>query len=178
MPRFNTRVYLEDLRQFQKAKIDGVVYEAFECGIRPYVPMFDVLARALWDPTAQYDVRDDTYPELHEFYRLVAEFQRQGDWVSCRNLMTYLLARPDRDEFDWLFIGYHSMKVAYGHQPLANLTEEERELITTRKLWDYMEGRKDSRRVVGQLLEQITGKLNGMSAEELQPAAQPDVDKK
>jgi beta-1,2-mannobiose phosphorylase / 1,2-beta-oligomannan phosphorylase len=165
VPRFNTRVYLEDLRQFQKARIDGVVYEAFECGIRPFVPMFDVLAQALWEPTAQYKVNDDAFPELHVFYRLVGEFHRRQDWSSVRRLMDYLLARPDREEFDWLFIGYNSMKIAFKRQPSLNLTEEEKELVTKRKLWDYMEGLPDGRRKVGRLIEQIAQKLSSIPVE-------------
>jgi hypothetical protein len=125
-----------------------------------------VLAKALWDPVAEYQVNDDACPELHEFYRLVGEFFQHQDWASVHGLMKYLLARPDRDEFDWLFIGYNSMKVAYQRNPLPDLTAEERELITTRKLWDFMEGRPDARQVVGRLIEQITEKLERSVAKE------------
>lgn len=170
VPRFNTRVYLEDLRQFQKAKIDGVVYEAFECGIRPFLPSFDVLSRALWNPSIEFAIHDDANPELHEFYRLVEKTYQENDWPSCRDLMIYLLGRPDREEFDWLFIGYDSMKRAYAQLPIADLTDEERELITTRKLWDYMEGRPNARQTVGRLIEQVAQKLSAMSVEQLRPA--------
>ena len=74
-------------------------------------------------------------------------------------LMQYLLARADRDEFDWLFIGYHCMKITNKRKPLQDLSAEQKELITKRKLWDFMEGRPNSREVTGRLIEEITAKL-------------------
>ena len=159
VPKSNTRIYLEDLRQFEKAGIDGVVYEAFEPGIRPFLPMLDVLAKALWNPLAEYEICDDTCTELQEFFGLVHQYRRQQDWASCRNLIKYVLDRPDRDQFDWLYIGYNSMKTVYRRKPLPNLTDEEREFVTKRKLWDFMEGRPNAREVTGRLIEQITRKL-------------------
>lgn len=160
VPRLNTPVYLEDLKQFQKLGVDGVVYEAFECGIRPFLPSFDVLAQALWQPSAEYAVHDDANPELHEYYRVVNAFNAKPSWSTCRELMDYLLARPDREQFDWLFVGYNSMmRTGRQHGLPPGLTEEERELITKRKLWDFMEGRPQARERVGQLLTEITQKL-------------------
>ena len=164
VPCFNSRIYVEDLKQFKRAGIDGVVYEGYECGIRPFLPIFDVVAQALWDPTAKYDDHDDIHPELHEFYRLAAECRRRMDWPSCRDMLKCLLARPDRDQFDWLFLGYITMRNANVLHPipglLDKLTAEERELIKKRKLWDYMEGRPHAREVVGRLIEQVAAKLD------------------
>ena len=160
VPNFNTRIYLEDLRQFQKAGIDGVVYEAFECGIRPFVPILEVIARAMWDPSAEYEINDDAYPQLHDFYNLARTSQSRCSWTAVRDLMAYLLARPDRDQFDWLFIGYDSMKRAYRAKQLSCLSAEEREFVEKRKLWDFMEGRPDSHEVTGRLIEQIAEKLD------------------
>ena len=47
-PRPNTSIYLDDLRNFRKLGIDGVVYEAFEPGIDPFLPTFDAIAVAMW----------------------------------------------------------------------------------------------------------------------------------
>ena len=112
VPNFNSRVYIEDLKQFKRAGVNGVVYEGYECGIRPYLPIFDVVAQALWDPTAKYDIHDDIHPELHEFYRLANECKRRNDWPACRDLLKFLLARPDREQFDWLWLGYITMRSA------------------------------------------------------------------
>lgn len=162
VPRFNTPVYIEDLKQFRELGIDGVVYEAYESGIRPFLPQLDVLARAMWNPDAEYEIHDDAHSELHEFYRLVNECKRSSDWKSARELMRYLLARPDRDEFDWLWIGYRTMQLANMRSPLAQLNVEERDLLCCVKLWDYMEGRPNAREEVGRLLRSITAKLKDM----------------
>lgn len=53
-PRPNTSVYLEDLRNFAKIGLDGVVYEAFEPGIEPFLPTFDAIAATMWDLEAPY----------------------------------------------------------------------------------------------------------------------------
>ena len=86
------------------------------------------------------------------------------DWPSCRDMLKCLLARPDRDQFDWLFLGYITMRNANVLHPipglLDKLTAEERELIKKRKLWDYMEGRPHAREVVGRLIEQVAAKLD------------------
>ena len=73
--------------------------------------------------------------------------------------MTYLLARPDRYQFDWLFIGYNSMSTANLRQPLPNLTDEERELLTKASSGTDMQTRKDACATVGRLIGQITEKL-------------------
>jgi hypothetical protein len=159
VPRFNTRVYLEDLRQLQKAGIDGALYETYECGIRPWLPTLDVLAQALWNPTAEYAIHDDVYPELHEFYKLIRANDQRNDWRSVYDLMRYVLDRPDRNQFDWLYLGYDTMKRAHARKPLTNLTPLEREFIETRKFWDFMEGRPQAREVAGQLIQQIVHKL-------------------
>ena len=156
---FDLCVHHKVLKQFQQAGVNGVVYEAFECGIRPFVPVLDVIARAMWDPSAEYKINDNAYPELKEFYDLVHRWRRRPDWESTRGLMRYLLARKDREQFDWLFIGYHTMKTAHRCKPLKNLTVEQKELITKRKLWDFMEGRPGSREVAGRLIEEIASKL-------------------
>lgn len=155
VPRFNTQVYLEDLRQFKKMGIDGVLYEAFEPGIRPILPTLDTVAKALWNPDRKYEVNDDAYPELHEFYDLVHESHKRRDWKSCGNLMRYLLARPDRDQFDWLFIGYDSMWRANRRQPLATDDPEVKEFLEKRKLWDFMEPLDRPRETTGRVIEKI-----------------------
>lgn len=53
-PRPNTSVYLDDLKRFKDLGIDGVVYEAFEPGIQPFLPTFDAIARAMWDVCRPY----------------------------------------------------------------------------------------------------------------------------
>lgn len=53
-PRPNTSIYLEDLRNFRKLGIAGVVYEAFEPGIGPFLPTFDAIAATMWNLKAPY----------------------------------------------------------------------------------------------------------------------------
>ncbi len=162
VPRFNTPVYIEDLRQYRKLGIEGVVYEAYESGIRPFLPQLGTLARAMWEPDANYEFLDDANPELSEFYQLVNDWKNTPDWKSARNLMHYLMERPDRDEFDWLWIGFRTMQVAYSKNKLLQLSIEERELLESIKLWDYMEGRANARDEVGRLIISITAKLMEM----------------
>jgi len=158
-PRMNTPVYIEDLKKFHEMGIDGVVYEAYESGIRPFLPQLDVLARAMWDPYAEYTINDDVYPELHEFYELVDTWKKELDWKSAARLVNYVLSRPDRDEFDWLWIGYRTFQVANYRQKLETLSNEEEEMLNSVKLWDYLEGRPHGREQAGRLIESIAFKI-------------------
>ena len=62
-PRPNTSIYLEDLKTFRNAGVDGVVYECFEPGITPFLKGFDKIAERMWNVNSAYekDVFESAY---------------------------------------------------------------------------------------------------------------------
>lgn len=158
VPRFNTRVYLDDLDAFERIGLSGVVYEGFEPGIRPFLASFQALADAMWGEFEENGFKEDTHPELHEFYDLVRNFYEAKSWSACHSLVEYVLERPDREEFDWLFIGYQAMLVAQRNEHRSDLEPDELDFVSHRKLWDMMEHRPDSRAWAGRMIERIQAK--------------------
>lgn len=84
-PRPNTSIYLEDLRNFRRLGIDGVVYEAFEPGIGPFLPTFDTIAATMWNLQAPYTPTGFEAvflnPEDEEFWGFHPGHPK---WDSCR----------------------------------------------------------------------------------------------
>jgi hypothetical protein len=129
LPWPNLPIYLDDLRSFRKESVDGVVYEAYEPGIGPFVPMLDTLAKAMWSPDLPYEptpfeqafLRDHEGPQwpgnrywescrdelpLEGIYPLVSDFRDKICRATVAALLGHVLSRVDRIELDWLYIGY------------------------------------------------------------------------
>jgi hypothetical protein len=54
-PQPITSLLLKDLDLYRRIGIEGVVYEAYEPGIKGFLRQIDVLAGALWDPGMNYE---------------------------------------------------------------------------------------------------------------------------
>ncbi len=147
VPTFNLKVYLQDLRDFATLGIDGVVYEAFEPGINGMLPVLNQVSRAMWDLKKDWSLtpaEENDRPDYAEFYRLVGIYRREKSPASYIALMDYLFSRPDREEFDYRYIGFNALwNVQKKHgffqigDPVADL------FLSTHKLWDFMEKTPD-----------------------------------
>lgn len=189
LPWPNTSVYLRDIATFRREGVEGIVYEAYETGIKPFLPIFDRIAEALWEGAPAYapgpferryleladrsdwpghadwdEERDDyPYPDLA---RLIADFKHASDWEHAGELLRHLLARPDRDDFDWLYIGHKTLWVAHRQTPIPvwdRLGEREQAFLETQKLWDFMEMAERPRETAGEIIRTIVERLSAGS---------------
>jgi len=179
-PRPNTSVYLEDLRRFHRLGVDGVVYEAFEPGIGPFLPTFDAIAATMWDLGHPYvpsdferayldaddeefwgflpghpkwdgrrghDPREALAKLLYRFQSLkplafqpVKALGSNAEAVACcREILDYVLDHPHREEFDWIYIAFYTLKKAAKLGAVTPGNETERDFLETVKLWDFQE---------------------------------------
>jgi len=167
VPTYSVEAYLADLRQFKKDGMDGMIYEVYEPGIRANLPALDVLSKALWRPFDKFQMKQDADPELQHFNRLVRKAKSTQNLESLKALNTYLLSHPDRDRFDWLYIGFSSMKrcdLKARSILLQTKDPVEKLFLETNKIWDFMEKVEslpgDSpRETTGKVIEKIVRRL-------------------
>ena len=162
VPSYNAEAYLEDLRQFKKDGIDGMIYEVYEPGIRPHLPALDVFSKAMWRPFDNFQVTENADPEFQQFRRLVGNSRSTRNLESLKALNTYLVNLPDRDRFDWLYIGFTSMKRcdAKAKSILFQTSDRKEKLfLETNKIWDFLEKVENPRETTGRIIEQIVGRL-------------------
>ena len=161
--QFATDSYLQDVDFYRRLGLKGIFWEAFEPGYGNFEEMFELLAKAMMGEEVK---REPTKIELAR--REFPDTQFGGDlsfplekyiedpWILKNKLLfrRYRLS-PDFDifreyfEFAWeneakldsLYIGYALLKNYYsdGIIKFKNLTPEEKDLFSRRKLWDYME---------------------------------------
>lgn len=167
VPTYSVQAYLEDLRQFKTDGIDGMIYEVYEPGIRSHLPALDVLSKAMWRPFDQFQVTENADPEFQQFRRLVGNSRSTRNLESLKSLNTYLLNLPDRDRFDWLYIGFSSMKRCDAKAKsilLQTNDPKEKLFLETNKIWDFLEKVEslpgDSpRETTGKVIEKIVRRL-------------------
>lgn len=185
-PRPNTSIYLHDIQMFQRERIDGVVYECFEPGLEAFLPIFDRIAAALWNPELSYTPGpfeqayladgatdpvwehllpghprwrkfDLEYPRM-ELARRIYVTQVQPSEQSYRDLLQYLQQSP-RDSVDWLLIATQALKGARKHMDIRPSNDMEKLLLTTPKLWDVMESIEDPRCTIEEMLERMLKRI-------------------
>ncbi len=167
VPSYSVQAYLEDLRQFKKDGIDGMIYEVYEPGIRPHLPALDVFSKAMWRPFDNFQVTETADPEFQQFRRLVGNSRSTRNLESLKALNTYLVNLPDRDRFDWLYIGFSSMKRCDAKAKsilLQTSDPQEKLFLETNKIWDFLEKVEslpgDSpREATGKVIEKIVRRL-------------------
>ncbi|MCC6580348.1 MAG: hypothetical protein IT440_07885 [Phycisphaeraceae bacterium] len=185
-PQPCTGVMLEDLKQFQRIGVDGMVYEVL-VGCDSFIEQLGILADALWSP---HDVSytptpverwlTDHAPPAVLFFRKPLGFpwDRFADqWedvvrrhmenirdaydepthANVRRLLEHMNAHPDR--FHRLNIAFNFLKMAHKLVPIADLTETERRFLTITKMWDYMEPYDDPRQAVDAVTQSLLRKL-------------------
>ncbi|OGV51608.1 MAG: hypothetical protein A2017_08405 [Lentisphaerae bacterium GWF2_44_16] len=185
-PRPNTSVYLEDLKTFRKAGVDGVVYECFEPGIKPFLKCFDKIAAAMWNVNAVYEkdnfekayledgasdtdpwavwpgcekwdgVRSD-YP-MSELSVLYYKVIRSPDKDNIFNMMDYVMEHENREDFDWLYILFTGMKKAFNMGFISPESEKEKQFLCMRKLWDFQELRQNPRQETINIIKSLMEK--------------------
>ena len=111
-PRPNTSIYLEDLRNFKKLGIDGVVYEAFEPGIEPFVPTFNAIALAMWNLNYPYQ------PTLFEQAYLASD-------AADEEFGYHWVGHPHWDAFRGDYSRNELAKLLYEHNRMRSLEPSE-----------------------------------------------------
>ena len=161
----STSTNLKDLEIYRKMGIQGVCYEAYEPSFINFEPMFNLLAKSLngeeveWEKTFAEDYRREhkiTYtwqeadepaiekifpdPVQQENVKLYYRLGRYKDLKSARAYMKFLL--DHKDTLDYIFaansIVRRGLLDTYSYK-YRDLTPVEKDLLTRRKLWDFME---------------------------------------
>jgi hypothetical protein len=81
---------------------------------------------------------------------------------NLKALNAFLLSHPDRDRFDWLYIGFTSMKRcdAKAKSKLSQTSDPlEKLFLETNKLWDFMEKVENPRETTGRIITKIMERL-------------------
>ena len=161
----STSTNLKDLEIYRKMGIQGVCYEAYEPSFINFEPMFNLLAKSLngeeveWEKTFAEDYRREhkiTYtwqeadepaiekifpdPVQQENVKLYYRLGRYKDLKSARAYLKFLL--DHKDTLDYIFaansIVRRGLLDTYSYK-YRDLTPVEKDLLTRRKLWDFME---------------------------------------
>ncbi|MBE2204019.1 MAG: hypothetical protein IAE94_06755 [Chthoniobacterales bacterium] len=172
-PRPNTSVYLDDLRNFRKAGINGVIYECFEPGITPFLPTFDAIARTMWDLDAPHvptdfeagyladGATDGDFLAMHPGHEkwalwrdrtpraalavLLYRFHREPSVEVCHEVLHHILNHPEKEDHDWIYIAQGALKKAFALGAIQPATPREAAFLNLKKLWDFQELHHPSR---------------------------------
>ncbi len=206
VPEDLSRIRQLDRLLFDKLGIDGVVYEAFEPGIGPFLPTFDAIAATMWDLQTPYTPTDFERVYLdaddEEFWGFLPGHPKweshRGDYPRetlakllyrfqslkplafqpaqalgteteavecCREILNYVLDHPRREEFDWIYIAFYTLKKAQRFGALTPNDEREREFLESVKLWDFQERHRPPREAAIGCIESLRAQL-GQRAKE------------
>ena len=186
-PRPNTSIYLEDLRTFKKLGLNEVVYEAFEPGIKPFLPTFEAIAQMQWDLEYPYqrDALEERYvsegatdgdflaahpghekwAELRgnyprsELAGLLYRYHRDPSAAICREVLNYILNHPEREDFDWIYVAHAALKKAAKLGVLEPRNPEEGDFLNLKKLWDFQERYSPGRDQAIKVIQSLSGRV-------------------
>ncbi|MBQ4329377.1 MAG: hypothetical protein IJC27_06595 [Lentisphaeria bacterium] len=181
-PQYNTGVYLRDQQLYRELGLGGVCYEAYEPGFAAFAKSFAALAagkeleeageleKILPSTDLKVFCTDPEFP----FERYLDPFAAR----IARNLATFLArgvsAKFFREvvEFQWsnedildpLLVSYAAARSGWlkGSIVFDELSEPAQELISRRKLWDFMEDipvDSDPRAVCRELIMELYNKV-------------------
>ena len=180
--QYATDSYLQDVALYRELGLKGVCWEAFEPGYTNFAEMFEVLARAAMgeeinrDPTPMETARrqhpdtrfggdfsfplekyiDDPWQLKHKL--LFRQYCLAPDFDIAKKYLEF--AFENEEKLDFIFIGYTILKRNYldGITKYTKLEPEEKDFLTRRKLWDFMEDiptSQDPRKVCKKLIETL-----------------------
>jgi hypothetical protein len=182
-PRPNTSLYLEDLKILKEIGINGVVYECFEPGIKPFLPTFDIIAKCMWNISCEYNPGDfeqeylangknDTnswalWPGCERWDKFIDEYPmielaqrhynslRYPSSENDRKLLAYVLDTPSREELDWLYIAFRALQNPYKRGEITVQNSMQEIFLKSRKLWDAMEQLENPRDDTVSIIENL-----------------------
>jgi hypothetical protein len=162
----NTGVMLKDLELYRELGVQGVCYEAYEPGYINFEKNFELLAKAMLNLD---DFKDYKPSKLEAELTTNQKMRRFCDDMSfplkqyiddpfelehvkhCRRCMLEISPQAYRDYvnfvfqhediLDALFIPFNIAKLAIdkGELDFSNASEEAQDMLSYRKLWDFME---------------------------------------
>ena len=180
-----TASYLEDLKLLCRLGVRGVCYEAYEPGYQTFAKDFELLSRALMGEDIDYTpspfelaarrwnmewICDKPYFPLEQYVTAPLELKRQqlykrrvSDLSPAFFREYYGFAREHRELLDYLVIGYGQARSGFlrGTIRFPGASSEARQLLQSRKLWDFMEEiplTEDPIAVTGSLLDELLTK--------------------
>lgn len=186
--QFGTGSFLKDMEFYRKLGIQGICYEAYEPGYSNFSEMFEILARAMNGEEVDYTPSpvetaprnpggrfciDPDFP-LEKYFR--DPFRLKQNQLYRRFWLDYSLdlyreyiqfAFENEDRMDPLFTGsFLSLYGIYLNKiRFRDLTEQKRDFLSRRKLWDFMEdipSDQDPRKVCRSILESLVSKAEAV----------------
>jgi hypothetical protein len=163
--QFATQAMLEDLKTFRQLGIDGVCYEAYEPGYKQFEDMFEILAKAMMGEEIDYQpneleraMNDKEYigwfgrtppepwmlpyitdPRNLKLHQLIGAYNTDPCKQTFRNMLNF--AVEHKDVLDPLYIAdFHARgAMRRGLLDKNDLSEVAQDMLSRRKLWDFME---------------------------------------
>lgn len=182
-PQFNTGVYLQDLELYRKLGLAGVCYEAYEPGYEAFAPVFASLAagkglhgeseleKLLPQSGLKVFCHDPEFPIERYLEGLPCRLARMlCTWLAGK--MTAALYRElvaleweNEEKLDPVLVGYAAARNGWlkGCLRFDNLSEKAQDLLSRRKLWDFMEEiplNEDPRKVCRELIMELAEKVH------------------
>lgn len=179
-----TASYLEDLKLFRSLGVQGVCYEAYEPGYQSFAHGFELLSRALRGEEIEYEpspfelaarrwgmewVCDKNYFPLEQYIQDPVELKNQQFYKRHTTPTPdyfrryYEFACEHKERLDWILIGSSLARRGYlrGLIRFPRISPEARNLLLSRKLWDFMEDiplAEDPVAVTGAVLDELAAK--------------------
>ena len=157
--------YLRDLELYRELGIQGVCYEAYEPGYCHFSDMFEILAKAMMGEEIDYQptkleqvINGEPYtgwfgrtppedwmipfitdPRNLKLHQLIGAYNTDPCKQTFRNMLTF--AVEHKDVLDPLFIAdFHARgALRRGLLDKNDLSEVAQDMLSRRKLWDFME---------------------------------------
>lgn len=180
--QYATDSYLQDVKLYQELGLKGICWEAYEPGYNNFAEMFEILAKAAMgeevhrepspmekahrqhpDPRFGGDLSfplekyiDDPWQLKHKL--LFRRFWLAPDFEIFREFLEF--AFEYEGKLDFIYTGSIILKNYYRNRIIkyASLEPEEKDFLTRRKLWDFMEdipSSQDPRKVCKNLIETL-----------------------
>lgn len=182
VPQYNTGVYLADLDLYRKLRLAGVCYEAYEPGFPAFEKIFTQLAQGkrsgaipeLEKILPQSDLKVFCHDASFPFEKYLDPFYAKLARWFAKMLETGLNAAEFRElvTFEWdnellldpVLVGYAAARggMLKGNLRFDDLSGTAQDLISRRKLWDFMEDiplDQDPRQVCKDLIFEFVQKV-------------------
>ena len=180
-PQYNTDVYLEDQKIYQKLGLAGVCYEAYEPGFGLFEKMFYSLAKGeridepslleKYLPTTNLKVfcHDLNFPfddYLDSYSATIAKFLCISlNGITAKDYQNLVEFEWDNEEkTDPILVGFGAAKNGLAKNVISfdNLSNRATDFLSRRKLWDFMEEiplTEDPRAVCKEIILELAQKV-------------------
>lgn len=159
----STATYLEDMKLYRELGIKGICYEAYEPGYAGFAEMFEILAKAMNGEEVDY-VPTDIEQEMKKYPMNlfcnnpdfpIEQYIKEPVYLKHAELYRRYLLEPSADLYreyvrfafdhedvlDPIYIGFCMAQsgIKLEHLKFSGLSAQADDMLSRRKLWDFME---------------------------------------